>query len=170
MFGLGIGTLISGGLKLAQWGAGYLERKQNADVEKYKAQVGAVQGVAAEALKTEAMRYRTWSNVTMSAMGHPIWWVAWMVFVIPVGLYEAMIFYVSTFDRWLNTPGCSIPEIGQIVKQGTVLCEFWVRKVPPAQGAARENIIYFIFGAQAVSGASAGIAQSLSNWLGSRRA
>jgi len=163
MFGLT--TIISGALKIANWGAEYLQRKQDIEAEKYKADVGAATTLGTEALRVEAARNEAWGRVAVQAMLHPMWWVAWGLFVLPVGFYDGMIFFVSTFDRWLNTPGCSIPEIGHGVTRGLQLCEWWVRKVPPDQAALRASVIYFIFGAQATSGAAAGIGQVVSRWL-----
>ena len=161
----GIPTLIAGALKLAEWGTNYLQKKQDADVEKYKAAVGGARDLAGDALKVEAARYQTWSNVTIAAMAHPVWWLAWAMFVVPVGLYDGMIYFVSTFDAWLNTAGCYIPTHATAIQAGRHVCEWFVTAVPPDQASSRANIIYFIFGAQAASGAAAGIAQALSNWI-----
>jgi hypothetical protein len=94
-------------------------------------------------------------------MTHKVWWVAWALFVLPVGLYEAMIFFVSTFDAWLNTPGCVIPEIGQAVRAGARVCEYFVRRVPPAQEQLAVQITGTIFVAQAGTGVAAGVYQSI---------
>lgn len=163
---LGAATALLGFLlKGSNLVTGYLERRQDAEAAKYKARVGAAEKLGSEALRVEAARQEAWGKVTIKAMAHPMWWVAWALFVIPVGLYDGMIYFVSTFDAWLNVPGCLIPAHGGHVYDPALVCEWFVTKVPPDQGASRTNIIYFIFGSQAASGAAAGIAQALSNWL-----
>jgi hypothetical protein len=165
----GMSGIIGAALGVAKAGIGYLEKRQDARVETYKAQVGVIGDLGGQALRVEAARYRTWSNVAIAAMNHPAWWCAWLLFVIPVGVYDSAIFFVSTFDRWLNSPGCMIPDIGQAIAHGAHVCEYWVRKVPADQRAARAAIIQFIFGAQAATGIVAGVGQAVGNWLGRQK-
>lgn len=169
MFGLSVGAIITGLLKAASGLTSYLEKRQDAAAEKYKAKVGAVAGTSQEALRIEGMRFKTWSHVAIAAMTHPIWWVGWTLFVIPVGFYDAKIYIVSTFADVLNTPGCFVPAVNHAVSHAAHICEWYVQQVPPAQGASRLEIMKFIFGGQAAAGASAGIAQALSNWLKARK-
>jgi hypothetical protein len=165
----GLTSVLKGALGVANSITNYLEKKQDAQVEKYKVENATVQTIGTEALRVEAAKNEAWGRVAVQAMMHPFWWAAWIMFVIPVGAYDGMIFFVSIFDRWLNTPGCTIPKIGDAVRQGLMICEWWVREIPPAQGQSRANILYFIFGAQATSGVAAGVGQVVSKWLGSRK-
>jgi hypothetical protein len=162
------GGVVSAGLGLAKSGLDYLVRRQDAAVERYKAEVGAAVSLGGEALRVEAARHAAQQNVAIAAMAHPIWWAAWAMFVVPVGVYDGLIYFVSTFDAWLNTPGCVIPRIGEGIRAGVKVCEWYVRAVPPDQAASRANIIYFIFGAQAASGIAAGLGQAAARWLGKR--
>jgi hypothetical protein len=162
------GGAISTGLRLAEKGLDYLNRRQDAAVERYKADVGAITTLGGEALRIEAARHAAQANVAIAAMAHPIWWAAWAMFVVPVGIYDGLIYFVSTFDAWLNTPGCVIPKAGETIRAGARLCEWYVRAVPPDQAASRANIIYFIFGAQAASGVAAGLGQAAARWLARR--
>ena len=168
MLGWLAGGAVSAGLGLAKSGLDYLNKRQDAAVEKYKVEVGAVRDLGGEALKVEAARHQAQQNVAIAAMAHPIWWAAWAMFVIPVGIYDGLIYFVSTFDAWLNTAGCAVPRMGEAVRAGARLCEWYVRQVPPDQAASRANIIYFIFGAQAASGIAAGIGQAATRWLARR--
>jgi hypothetical protein len=156
-------------LPLANSIVGYLDRKGDREVEQYKAKAGAVTNLGGEALRVQAAREAAQASITMQAMTHPIWWVAWCGFVLPPMLYDAAIYFVSTFDTWLNTPGCHIWKINEAVPKGIKLCEYYVRKVPADQAAARGSIIYFIFGAQAAAGVAGGLVDIATKWLAQKK-
>lgn len=161
----GMSGIVGSALGLAKAGIGYLEKRQDAKVETYKVQAGVIADLGSQAMRVEAARFETWSATARQAMNHPAWWFAWLFFVIPVGLYDGAIFFVSTFDRWLNTPGCTIPDVGEAIARGVHVCEYWIRKVPNDQRASRIAVVQFIFGMQAATGVAAGVGQAVRNWL-----
>jgi len=71
-------------------------------------------------------------DLGIAGMNHPVWWIAWALFVIPVGLYHATIFILSTLSIGPET--------------------YAVLKVPPAQEALSSAIISYLFLAQAGAG------------------
>lgn len=115
--------------------------------------------VAVEFIKSDVAHINARKDLGLAAMTHPVWWAAWVLFVIPVGVYEGMIFYVSTFDMWLNTPGCTIPAIGEAVERGAKVCEWYVRRVPADQRANGRIIILSIFSLQGAAGITGAIIQ-----------
>jgi hypothetical protein len=141
LFGLltSIPGLLSGLLK-------YLEKRTDADVEKFKSKNGVDRDTAVEMIRTDAVVKQATANVIMAAMNHPVWWVGWCLFVIPVGLYHAAIFILSTLS------------IGPDV--------YAVLRVPATQEAWATDIIKSIFLAQAGTGAVAGIAHAIGKRLG----
>lgn len=152
-----ISWIISAALGVAKMGIGLLSSRQSADLAKYQADTGMLTALGTEALKIEAVRSETYGKVVIQAMTHKVWWVAWLLFVIPVGLYDASIYFVSMFDMWLNTPGCVILDAGNMLDQGQHLCEWYIKRVPQPQGESRMAVIYFIFGAQGMAGLGAGV-------------
>ncbi len=96
-------------------------------------------------------------DVTLAAMSHPMWWIGWALFILPPGAYHALIFFVSMFDMWLNTPGCHVWAIGEAVPRGVKLCEWYVRKVPPDQQQLSMLAAGLFVGLQVGSGIIAGI-------------
>lgn len=101
-----------------------IQNRQNTDAEKFKAQTGADQATA-----TDLIRYRLETNKIASAerieaMKRRVWWIAWGLFVFPVGLYHAAIYVVSTLDA---------PIV--------------IQRVPPVQEQWGVWIVLSIFGA-----------------------
>jgi hypothetical protein len=80
-------------------------------------------------------RTRARKELGLMAMTHPVWWFAWCMFVIPVGLYHAMIFMLSTFG---------IPPCTAEIVEGC----FTVLKVPSDQAETARIIVRNIFFAQ----------------------
>lgn len=117
----------------------YLNKRQDTALEKYR--VGAVSGkeVSIAVVQSEIARVQAQKEMNVVGMSHPIWWFAWALFVLPVGLYHFMIFFVSTFHL-----------------------EFTVDRVPPVQEQWGMWIVGSIFGAQVTSGV---IGQVTSAWL-----
>lgn len=99
-------------------------KKQDISLEKYRVD-GAV---AKELISAEIERAKAQRELGLAAMNHPVWWIAWALFVFPVGLYHATIFLVST-------AGID-PEV------------FQVRRVPATQEQWANTIVGFIFAAQ----------------------
>jgi hypothetical protein len=122
----GFGTFIS---KMLPSVLDYLNKKVDSDLEKYR--VGSVNGkeVSIAVVQSEIARVQAQKEMNMVGMNHPIWWVAWALFVLPVGLYHAMIYFVSTFHLVLV-----------------------VDRVPPVQEQWGMWIVGSIFGAQVTTG------------------
>lgn len=81
--------------------------------------------VAIEAIKAEASARQAHKELGLASMNHPIWWFAWCLFVIPVGLYHGGIFMLSV----LSIP----PETYAILR------------VPPEQEILGRQIVANIF-------------------------
>jgi len=86
--------------------------------------------VAKSLIEAEISRRQAQKELGLASMRHPVWWVAWGLFVIPVGLYHATIFLASTFAL-----------------------DIVVQRVPPVQEAWATEIIGSIFLAQLGAGA-----------------
>lgn len=56
-----------------------------------QAQTGLAAAEAAAVVQAEAARVAAQANAQMAAMSHPVWWVAWGLFVLPVAFYDAAI-------------------------------------------------------------------------------
>lgn len=115
-------------------------------IEGYKAKLEAgntTDRIAAELaqkdIEGEIARRNAQRDLGIASMSHPVWWIAWGLFVIPVGLYHALIFLLST----AGIPPCS-PKI-------LTGC-FTVLEVPPDQKNLSTAVIQYMFLAQATSG------------------
>lgn len=108
----------------------YLNKKQDNALEQFR--IGNTNGkeVSIAVVMAEQARIAALKDVTVSAMSHPIWWVAWAVGVFPVLFYHGAVFWVSTF-----------PGLG-----------WTILKVPADQAAYAQVIVNWMFG---ISGASA---------------
>lgn len=100
-------------------------------------------------IEAEIARRNAQRDLGIAAMSHPVWWVAWCLFVIPVGLYHATIFIVSTLG---------IPPCGGI----TVSPCFTVLRVPPDQQELSKTVIAYLFLAQGASGIAGAVIKKLS--------
>lgn len=143
----------------------YLSKRQDTALEKFRVDTGMTRDAAIELLRTDAVVKNATKDVVLAAMTHPIWWVAWLFFVVPVAAYEGAIFFVSTFDSILNAPGCYIPEIGSVLRPGGHVCEHFVRRVPSEQEEIARIIVQSIFLAQVGTGATAGIVHAITTRL-----
>lgn len=70
----------------------------------------------------EIARVNARKELGILAMSHPIWWVAWGLFVIPIGIYNATIYILSTLSIGPDTYAVlQVPyeqeELGRIVVQ-----------------------------------------------------
>ena len=115
------GPVVNGLLKAYQ---SKLEAQNTRDA---KAAELAVEDIRAEIARRGAQR-----DLGIAAMSHPVWWVAWGLFVIPVGLYHATIFILSTLGIGPET--------------------YAVLKVPADQQRLSEVVIQYLFLAQASAG------------------
>jgi hypothetical protein len=71
-------------------------------------------------------------DLGLAAMSHPVWWLAWALFIIPAGLHHAAIYVLSTLS------------VGP--------AEFAVLAVPLEQKAITREFIQWMLGAQVTSG------------------
>ena len=120
-------------------------------VDGYKAKLAATNttdrlavDLAVKDIEAERARRLAQRDLGIAAMSHPVWWIAWLLFVIPVGLYHATIFVLST----LGIPPCS-PKI--------VTGCFTVLEVPADQKKLSEAVIQYLFLAQAGAGVAGAI-------------
>jgi len=105
---------------------GYLAKRQDSSKE-----------VALSVLLAEQARVNAMKDVTLSAMSHPIWWVAWGIGVFPVLFYHACIFFVSLFP-WMG---------------------WTILKVPPDQIEFAHVVVNWMFGIGGASALVTGVAQ-----------
>jgi hypothetical protein len=75
----------------------YLNKRQDAAV----AARSDAKDIGTSVVQAEVSRLQAASSVLQVAMGHPVFWAAWALGVLPVMLYYASIFWVSTFP-WLG--------------------------------------------------------------------
>ena len=98
----------------------YLNKKQDNALEQFR--IGNTNGkeVAIAVVQAEIARQAALKDLTVNAMSHPIWWIAWGIGVFPVLGYHACIFWVSVFPGlgWtiLKVPSDQI-EFGRTVVQ-----------------------------------------------------
>lgn len=148
-----MGWLLTLGMKFLSSGAlttiaNYLAAKQNATASKF----GKFGEVMIATINGEVELRKVQGQVLTTAMGHPIFWLGWIFFVLPVAFYNGSILYVSVFDAHLNVPGCVIPDIGQLVPQGRSMCHYFVRRIPALQESWANTMVMFIFGGQIAVG------------------
>lgn len=94
----------------------------------------AIKDIEARIERTKARR-----DLGLAAMSHPVWWVAWALFVLPVGFYHAAIYSLSVLS------------IGPD--------QYAVLQVPPQQEEWGRLIVQNIFFAQAGSGIAGAVIQ-----------
>ena len=125
------GPVVNGLLKAyqAKLDAGNTRDKLSAEL--------AAKDIAAEIERRSAQR-----DLGIAGMNHPVWWIAWGLFVIPVGLYHATIFILSTLGIG--------PDI------------YAVLKVPADQQRLSEAVIQYLFLAQAGAGVAGAVIKRLS--------
>ena len=102
--------------------------------------------LAEKAIDAERARRDAQRDLGIAGMSHPVWWIAWGLFVIPVGLYHATIFMLSTLGIGPDT--------------------YVVLKVPPDQQELSRAIIQYLFLAQAGAGVAGAIIKRLGGGAG----
>ena len=115
--------------------------KKNVDLEKFRAQSQENQVLGIGVINAEVQRIKSNTDIIQAGMQHRIWWWGWTLFVIPVGIYHASIFLLSTLG----------------IEPGT----FAVLRVPPMQEQWAMWIVLSIFGAQTASGIVSTIADKI---------
>ena len=63
----------------------------NEKIAVVQAQTGLAAAEAQAIVTAEAARVAAQASAQMAAMSHPVWWVAWALFVLPVAFYDAAI-------------------------------------------------------------------------------
>lgn len=117
-------------------------------VEAYKAKLDrentkdhlAVEVAKAE-IAAESARRAAQRDLGIAGMAHPVWWIAWGLFVIPFGLYNATIVILSTLS------------IGPDV--------YVVLRIPAAQESIMRSVVESIFLVQAGSGVAGAVIKRL---------
>jgi hypothetical protein len=66
--------------------------------------------VSAAVIRNDTAHIAAVRDVTLSMMNHPVFWVAWGLGVVPVMLYHAAIFFVSTFPA-LGWTVLKVPDV-----------------------------------------------------------
>lgn len=74
---------------LLSFASSIIKSLTNEQVEELQARTGLAATEALAAVNAENVRVAAQRDAQMAAMTHPIWWVAWALFVFPVGLYMA---------------------------------------------------------------------------------
>jgi hypothetical protein len=136
--------LIGGGAGLtafAEKGLQAYVAAKNVDLEKFKASTSAEKETLLGMLASDDTRVAVQRDLVLAAMSHPIWWIAWGMFVFPVGIYHATIYLLSTLGIG--------PEI------------YAVLRVPHEQEQWGRDIVKTIFVAQAGTGVAGGLIQSI---------
>lgn len=84
----------------------------NEKVAVVTAQTGLAATEVVAVVDAEKARVAAQSQIQMAQMTHPIWWVAWTLFVIPVGLYDALIHMKSVLVPFYpSVLHWNIPEV-----------------------------------------------------------
>jgi hypothetical protein len=71
----------------------YLNKRQDTAA----ARSADAKDVGIAVVQAEVSRVQAAASVLQVAMGHPVFWIAWALGVLPVMLYYGSIFWVSTF-------------------------------------------------------------------------
>lgn len=115
--------------------------KKNVDLEKFRAQSQENQVLGMGLIGAEVERIKANASIIQEGMQHKIWWWGWALFVMPVGIYHATIFLLST--------------------AGVPPSTFAVLRVPPMQEQWAMWIVLSIFGAQTATGIVTTIANKI---------
>lgn len=107
----------------------YLNKVQDTSLEKFRIGTTSGKEVSIAVVEAQVAGVQAQKEMNVVGMGHPVWWIAWALFVIPVGMYHSAIFFVSTFHlQWV------------------------VDRVPQTQETWALYIVLSIFGAQVTTG------------------
>ena len=87
----------------------------NEQVEELQARTGLAATEALAAVNAENVRVSAQRDAQLAAMNHPIWWVAWTLFVIPVGMYDALIHMKSVLAPF--APSVLLWNIPEVPKE-----------------------------------------------------
>jgi len=117
---------------------GWLNKREDTKVAVNHDNRAGEQAVDGAVIAGDTAGKQAQKELNLVGMNHPIWWIAWAVFVLPVGAYHACIHWVSIF-----------PGLG-----------WTILRVPPMQEQWDMYIVGSIFGAQVTSGIVKSIAEA----------
>lgn len=77
-----------------------------------QAQTGLTAAQTTAVVGAEIARQNVVGNVMVTMMNHPIWWVGWALFVLPVGFYDALI-HIKSLACPFDVAACAwnIPRV-----------------------------------------------------------
>lgn len=114
----------------------------------HAAVVASQTGLATEQTKAvvsaEIARQNVVGSLMMAMMSHPIWWIAWCLFVLPVGIYDALIHLKSILCPFLGSA-----------------CQWDILRVPATQESWDMYVVLSFFGIFAASGVVTSIAKMI---------
>ena len=109
--------------------SGVVSKLSDAHVAVVQAQTGLDATKVTGVIAAEQTRLAAVSNVMMTMMSHPIWWVGWALLVLPVGLYDAQIHFKSILCPYLAS-----------------VCEWDIKRVPQVQESWDMYVVLSFFG------------------------
>jgi hypothetical protein len=104
-------------------------KSRDVNLEELRARLGVERDEATALLAHEGQRIAAQASDRQAMMSHRVWWIAWALFVLPVGLYHAAIYAVSILDA---------PIV--------------IRRVPATQEAWGQLVVLSMFGLYATTG------------------
>jgi hypothetical protein len=100
----------------------------NEKIAVVQAQTNLTATEASAVVNSEIARYNAQSALQMAQMTHPIWWVAWCLFVIPSGAYVGLIHLKSIACPFYHS-ACTwaIPEVPKQIEawDSTIVLSFF---------------------------------------------
>jgi hypothetical protein len=127
---------------------GIFKALSSEQIAKFQAESGLGIAEATALAQAETARLAAQSNVQMAAMTHPIWWVAWVLFVFPVGLYMAA--------NYLKSVGCMFAE-----NYHTCNAAWQILQVPPTLESWGFYVVMSMFSLSVASSVVSKIASSI---------
>jgi hypothetical protein len=123
---------------LLREGIGWLNKREDTKVAINRDNRAGEQVVDVAAIGALTEGAKVHKELSIVGMGHPIWWVAWALFVLPPGVYNSCIYWVSTF-----------PSLGWTIQQ-----------VPAKQEEWGQMAVVYLLGAQVSTGIIKSIVES----------
>lgn len=106
-----------------------IAQMSNAHVAIVQAQTGLTGIEVTSVVSAEIARQNAQAGLVSAMMSHPIWWVGWALFVVPVGLYSALIHFKSILCPFYES-----------------VCTWNIPAVPPTQAAWDHYVVLSFFG------------------------
>lgn len=92
----------------------------------------------------EQTRINAQASITLASMTHPVWWIGWVLFVIPAGAYDALIH--------LKSLACPFYETA---------CTWNILRVPATIESWDQYVVLSFFGLAATSSVVSSIASKI---------